>query len=71
MRAIEVLFNTKQQINPFSFLLIIKIQEGLLSAQCPMHIVSSSLHYKSNYRRIDGDTFLTFPAASASPGATP
>lgn len=49
--------NTKQQTNPFSFLLILRLQEGLLSAHCPLHIVSSSPQYESNYKTADVCTF--------------
>lgn len=44
-------FNTKQQINPFSFLLIIRIQEGLLSARCPVRIVSAGPLYENQLQR--------------------
>lgn len=38
-------------MNPFPFLLIFRIQEGMLSAQCLEHIVPLSLQYESNYKK--------------------
>lgn len=59
-------------MNPFPFLLIFRIQEGMLSAQCLEHIVPLSLQYESNYKKgggVGGYVPLISPANPTSSGA--
>lgn len=53
-RELKSTLNKQFKMNPFPLLLIFRIQEGMLSAQCLEHIVPLSLQYESNYKKGGG-----------------